>query len=82
DQELFSTSGADTISIVNKFSADQNTFFESFKAAMVKMGNIGVLTGTKGEIRKQCNFINPKLAELGLPTMTQESSEDGIISSI
>ncbi|XP_045805783.1 peroxidase 15-like [Trifolium pratense] len=82
DQELFSTSGADTITIVNKFSSDQNAFFESFRAAMIKMGNIGVLTGTKGEIRKQCNFVNSKSAELGLATMTQESSEDGIVSSI
>ncbi|WJX22904.1 peroxidase [Trifolium repens] len=82
DQELFSTSGADTITIVNKFSSDQNAFFESFKAAMIKMGNIGVLTGTKGEIRKQCNFVNSKSAELGLATMTQESSEDDLVSSI
>ncbi|GAU47111.1 hypothetical protein TSUD_403440 [Trifolium subterraneum] len=82
DQELFSTSGADTITIVNKFSSDQNAFFESFKAAIIKMGNIGVLTGTKGEIRKQCNFVNSKSAELGLATMAQESSEDGIVSSI
>ncbi|XLU52902.1 hypothetical protein S245_047550, partial [Arachis hypogaea] len=58
DQELFSTSGADTIDIVNKFSSDQNAFFEAFKASMIKMGNIGVLTGSQGEIRKQCNFIN------------------------
>ncbi|GAU47107.1 hypothetical protein TSUD_403400 [Trifolium subterraneum] len=83
DQELFSTSGADTIKVVNKFSSDQNAFFESFKEAMVKMSKIDVLTGTKGEIRKQCNFINSELTELGLATMTQqESSEDGILSSI
>ncbi|KAJ1414405.1 Secretory peroxidase [Sesbania bispinosa] len=53
DQELFSTPGADTISIVNKFASSQDAFFESFKASMIKMGNIGVLTGKKGEIRKQ-----------------------------
>ncbi|WJX27503.1 peroxidase [Trifolium repens] len=79
DQELFSTSGADTISIVNKFSADQKAFFENFAAAMIKMGNIGVLTGNKGEIRKQCNFINSKSVELGL---VNDSSEEGMVSSI
>ncbi|KAL5097655.1 hypothetical protein RYX36_001982 [Vicia faba] len=83
DQELFSTTGADTISIVNKFSSDQKAFFESFKAAMIKMGNIGVLTGKQGEIRKQCNFINSKSAELGLINMAStDSSEEGMVSSI
>ncbi|MED6189314.1 hypothetical protein PIB30_094774 [Stylosanthes scabra] len=85
DQELFSTSGADTISIVNNFSGDQNAFFEAFKASMIKMGQIGVLTGSKGEIRKQCNFINSQSAELGLYNVaSKESSEKdgGMVSSI
>jgi len=81
DQELFSTIGADTIDIVNRFSSNQTLFFESFKAAMIKMGNIGVLTGSQGEIRKQCNFVNGNSA--GLATLaTKESSEDGLVSSI
>ncbi|TKY66358.1 Peroxidase 15 [Spatholobus suberectus] len=58
DQELFSTTSADTIDIVNRFSSNPTLFFESFKAAMIKMGNIGVLTGSQGEIRHQCNFVN------------------------
>ena len=83
DQELFSTSGADTISIVNKFSADKNAFFDSFEAAMIKMGNIGVLTGKKGEIRKHCNFVNSKSVELGLVNVAStDSSEEGMVSSI
>ncbi|XP_012569824.1 peroxidase E5-like [Cicer arietinum] len=83
DQELFSTPGADTTSIVNKFSSDQNAFFESFKNAMIKMGNIDVLTGNKGEIRKQCNFINKKSSELDLVIVSsKESSEADMVSSI
>ncbi|XP_061373668.1 peroxidase A2-like [Gastrolobium bilobum] len=83
DQELFSTSGADTISIVNEFRTKQEVFFEAFKASMIKMGNIGVLTGKKGEIRKQCNFVNKKSAELDIAIVSsEESSEEGMFSSI
>lgn len=83
DQTLFSTPGADTISIVNKFGNNQNAFFESFRNSMIKMGNIGVLTGKKGEIRKQCNFVNKKSSELDLATVrSKESVEEDLVSSI
>lgn len=58
DQELFSTSGADTIDIVNNFSVNQTAFFESFVESMIKMGNISPLTGTDGEIRLNCSKVN------------------------
>ena len=58
DQELFSTSGADTVDIVNSFSAYQYAFFASFVEAMIKMGNISVLIGTEGEIRQNCALVN------------------------
>nr|AII99873.1 peroxidase [Cicer arietinum] len=83
DQELFSTSGADTISIVNKFSTDQDAFFESFKAAMIKMSSIGVITGNKGEIRKHCNFVNKKSVEQDIVSVASTySSEEGMVSSM
>ena len=62
DQELLSTSGADTIPIVNNFTANQTAFFESFVVSMIKMGNIRVLTGTEGEIRLNCSRVNGNLA--------------------
>jgi len=78
DQELFSTTGDDTVAIVNSFSSNQTLFFEAFKASMIKMGNIGVLTGTQGEVRTHCNFVNT----VSLATkVTKDSSEDGIVSS-
>ncbi|XP_024025306.1 peroxidase A2, partial [Morus notabilis] len=58
DQALFSTPGADTIHIVNRFSASQFTFFKSFAKSMIKMGNISPLTGTYGEIRFNCRRVN------------------------
>ncbi|KAL0346299.1 UNVERIFIED_CONTAM: Peroxidase 15 [Sesamum radiatum] len=58
DQELFSSSGAPTIPIVNLFSSNQSAFFESFVQSMIKMGNISPLTGSNGEIRANCRRVN------------------------
>jgi len=77
DQVLFSTSDADTISIVNSFASNQTLFFENFVASMIKMGNIGVLTGSQGEIRTQCNAVNGNSS--GLATVV--TKEDGMASS-
>jgi len=56
DQELFN--GGSTDSQVTTYSSNQNTFFSDFAAAMVKMGNINPLTGTSGEIHKNCRKPN------------------------
>ncbi|WOL04473.1 peroxidase A2-like [Canna indica] len=58
DQELFSTSGAATVSIVNSFAGDQKTFFQSFASSMINMGNISPLTGSNGEVRSNCRKVN------------------------
>ncbi|KAL3702390.1 hypothetical protein R1sor_020412 [Riccia sorocarpa] len=44
--------------IVTDFAKAKSTFFEEFAAGMVKMGILGVLTGSQGEIRKKCQFVN------------------------
>ncbi|GLJ44628.1 hypothetical protein SUGI_0937990 [Cryptomeria japonica] len=37
---------------------DQDCFFENFKNSMQKMIEVQVLTGTAGQIRRQCAFVN------------------------
>ncbi|BAT85355.1 hypothetical protein VIGAN_04289300 [Vigna angularis var. angularis] len=58
DQELFSTSGSATISIVNNFANNQTAFFQAFAQSMINMGNISPLTGSQGEIRLDCKKVN------------------------
>ncbi|KAL6340853.1 hypothetical protein AAG906_031963 [Vitis piasezkii] len=58
DQELFSTTGADTIAIVNQFASSQREFFDAFAQSMINMGNISPLTGSNGEIRADCKRVN------------------------
>lgn len=49
-----------TSKLVNSFAgnAPAKNFQAAFGPAMVKLGNVGVLTGTQGEIRKICSKIN------------------------
>lgn len=56
DQELFNGGSAD--SIVRAYSNSQSSFNSDFAAAMIKMGDIKPLTGSKGEIRKNCRRVN------------------------
>ncbi|KAG6501171.1 hypothetical protein ZIOFF_041041 [Zingiber officinale] len=60
DQDLLSaaSTNASTAPIVNDFAANQTAFFESFLDVMIKMGKIGVLTGSSGEIRSNCMQVN------------------------
>ncbi|KAL6862406.1 hypothetical protein ACP4OV_016747 [Aristida adscensionis] len=43
--------------IVDKLQ-DPGVFFDSFKNSIKRMGQIGVLTGANGQIRKKCNLVN------------------------
>jgi len=44
--------------LVSGFAGNDAAFERSFADAMVKMGNIGVLVGSDGQIRKNCRIFN------------------------
>ncbi|XP_077228351.1 peroxidase superfamily protein [Tasmannia lanceolata] len=56
DQQL--RFGPDTLQITKEFATGIRDFKLAFALAMFDMGNIGVLTGKQGEIRKDCRFRN------------------------
>ncbi|VVA18496.1 PREDICTED: peroxidase [Prunus dulcis] len=56
DQQLFN--GGSTDSIVRTYSNSYNTFSSDFVTAIIKMGDIKPLTGSNGEIRKNCRKPN------------------------
>ncbi|XP_030450997.1 peroxidase 4-like [Syzygium oleosum] len=56
DQQLFN--GGSTDSLVRTYAQSQDTFYKDFVAAMINMGDIMPLTGSNGEIRKNCRRIN------------------------
>nr|POE80711.1 lignin-forming anionic peroxidase [Quercus suber] len=56
DQILFS--GGSTDNIVSEYSRSPATFKSDFASAMIKMGDIGPLTGSASQIRRICCAIN------------------------
>ncbi|KOM52686.1 hypothetical protein LR48_Vigan09g134500 [Vigna angularis] len=50
--------GGSTDSLVRTYSQNNNVFDSDFVTAMIKMGDIKPLTGSRGEIRKNCRRVN------------------------
>lgn len=47
-----------TQGIVKSLAANQNYFFQTFTSAFLKLTSWQVLTGTDGEVRRDCKFVN------------------------
>ncbi|PWA71470.1 heme peroxidase [Artemisia annua] len=56
DQALFN--GGETDELVSKYNENYEEFFKDFAKSMIKMGNINLLTGNRGQIRDNCRRIN------------------------
>ncbi|XP_054812694.1 peroxidase P7-like [Prosopis cineraria] len=56
DQVLFNGGSQDAL--VRTYSTNSALFFRDFASAMVKMSSITPLTGSQGEIRKNCRAVN------------------------
>ncbi|KNA13012.1 hypothetical protein SOVF_120670 [Spinacia oleracea] len=57
DQQLYSgNNNADAY--VRKYASKQGEFFQEFGNSMIRMGNIKPLTGTHGQIRRNCRKSN------------------------
>ncbi|XP_010267770.1 PREDICTED: peroxidase 27-like [Nelumbo nucifera] len=58
DAALLNDADTKAYVIQQSTSSSGSSFFKDFGVSMVNMGNIGVLTASAGEIRKQCAFVN------------------------
>ncbi|GMH31123.1 hypothetical protein Nepgr_032966 [Nepenthes gracilis] len=47
-----------TREIVDRFAANATMWASHFRDAMIRLGNLDVLTGEEGEIRKVCGYVN------------------------
>lgn len=56
DQALMAN--PNTAAVVNSYSSNPFLFSRDFATSMIKLGKVGVLTGTDGQIRKTCRFVN------------------------
>ncbi|KAL6213890.1 hypothetical protein ACLB2K_013329 [Fragaria x ananassa] len=72
DQDLYTDKR--TRDIVTSFAVNQTLFFEKFVHSMIKMGQLSVLTGSKGEIRANCSMRNSDNANY-LSSVVEEDEE-------
>ncbi|CAA2972930.1 peroxidase 72-like [Olea europaea subsp. europaea] len=56
--EVLVTKNLASFELVKIYAENNDLFFEQFAKSMIKMGNISPLTGSRGEIRKNCRKIN------------------------
>ncbi|CAO2839210.1 unnamed protein product [Amaranthus hypochondriacus] len=57
DQVLFSGRGGQTDRLVQLYATNEAAFFADFSSAMSKMSRLGVKTGRRGVVRKNCRAL-------------------------
>lgn len=65
DQDLYKDTR--TRHIVNNFAQNQSSFFHYFALSMLKMVQLDVLTGSQGEIRRNCAVRNTDTSIVDIP---------------
>ncbi|KAL0910787.1 hypothetical protein M5K25_018875 [Dendrobium thyrsiflorum] len=58
DQQLYKGDGSQADELVKYYSKNGEEFWRDFGVSMLRMGNLSPLTGTNGEIRKNCRKVN------------------------
>ncbi|KAG0498989.1 hypothetical protein HPP92_003289 [Vanilla planifolia] len=58
DQQLYKGDGSEGDRYVEFYSGNEEAFWRDFGVSMIKMGSMGPLTGSNGEVRKDCRKIN------------------------
>nr|CAP72489.1 catharanthus roseus peroxidase 2a [Catharanthus roseus]CAP72491.1 peroxidase 2a precursor [Catharanthus roseus] len=77
DQDLYTDRR--TRGIVTDFAVNQTLFFEKFVYAMIKMGQLNVLTGNQGEIRANCSVRNAASGRSSsLVSVVEDAAEVGL----
>ncbi|KAF6163066.1 hypothetical protein GIB67_001394 [Kingdonia uniflora] len=56
--QILLTKNEDSMDLVKKYAGNNELFFDQFAKSIIKMGNVAPLTGSKGEVRKNCRRIN------------------------
>ncbi|KAL5724842.1 peroxidase [Ranunculus cassubicifolius] len=56
DQVLYTDPASE--GTVTEFASNQQSFYQAFTIAMIKLGRVGVKTGNQGEIRRDCTAFN------------------------
>ncbi|CAL4910201.1 unnamed protein product [Urochloa decumbens] len=68
-------------SLVDSFVRSESTWKRKFAKSMIKMGQIEVLTGTQGEIRRNCRVVNPATTGSQVVTESGSSGFHGVAAS-
>lgn len=80
DQALMSNS--QTADMVKSYSLYPHLFYKDFAASMVKLGNVGVLTGRTGQIREICGSVSNRMFLSSMFSLSVRQSLSTVLASV